>query len=479
MLRVSARGFLDFMGLYSFYRVSKPSVKNIPEGKIKEQYSRLRNRTFWGVTAAYSLFYLCRLSMGVVKKPLIDEGLFSASELGIIASAFYFIYAVGKFLNGFIADYCNVRRFMATGLLISSVVNLLMGLMGLADGYVGIPSWVIYVAFVVLWGFNGWVLSMGSPSGIVSLSRWFPQSRRGTFYSIFCSTPYIGEALSMAVTGSVVAAFGWEYGFIVSAFGGFLGVVIILASVSDTPQSEGLPSVQEISGEEVRVVDKMPTKEIQKIVLKSPAIWIIAISCALINLTKYGLMEWGVLYLQGARGYSLETASWVIGFSAIFAILGTVGAGWLSDIVFRGNRVRPALLSGVVALLALALFFFTPMKEVMMAVYVSVFSLAVGVLYCIVSGLMAIDVVPRKATGAALGVVGISSYITIGLQNIVSGLLIDRFAETSTVVVDGVSQTVTTYDFVPVAIFWLSAVLLSFLVPVILNKAKNLQIKEN
>ena len=291
MLRVSARvDLLDFMGLYSFYRVSKPSEENVPEGKVKEQYNRLRNRTFWGATAAYSLFYLCRLSMGVVKKPLIDEGLFSASELGIIASAFYFIYAIGKFLNGFIADYCNARRFMATGLVISFVINLLMGLMGLADGYVGVPSWLIYVAFVVLWGFNGWVLSMGSPAGIVSLSRWFPQSRRGTFYSIFCSTPYIGEALSMAVTGTVVAAFGWEYGFIASAIGGFLGVAIILASVSDTPQSKGLPSVQEISGEEIRVVDKMPTKEIQKLVLKSPAIWIIAISCALINLTKYGLM---------------------------------------------------------------------------------------------------------------------------------------------------------------------------------------------
>ena len=103
----------------------------------------------------------------------------------------------------------------------------------------------------------------------------------------------------------------------------------------------------------------------------------------------------------------------------------------------------------------------------MMAVYVSVFSLAVGVLYCIVSGLMAIDVVPRKATGAALGVVGISSYMTIGLQNIASGLLIDRFSETSTVMVDGISQTVTSYNFVPVAIFWLSAVLISFLVPIL------------
>lgn len=466
-MQVCTRIFFDFMGLYSFYRVSKPSGKNVPEGEVKERYKRLRNRTFWGATAAYSLFYLCRLSMGVVKKPLIDEGLFSASELGIIASAFYFIYAIGKFLNGFIADYCNARRFMATGLIVSSVINLLMGAMGLVNGYMDVPGWALLAIFVVLWGFNGWVLSMGSPAGIVSLSRWFPQCSRGTFYSIFCSTPYIGEALSMAVTGSVVAAFGWEYGFIASAAGGFLGVGVILATVSDTPQSNGLPSVQEISGEEVRKVDKMPTKEIQRMVLRSPAIWIIAISCALINLTKYGLMEWGVLYLQGAKGYSLEISSWVIGFSAIFAILGTVGAGWLSDVVFKGNRTRPAFLSGMIAMIALALFLFAPGDKLMMAIYVSVFSLAVGVLYCIVSGLMAIDIVPRKATGAALGVVGISSYMTIGLQNIVSGLLIDRFSETSTVLVDGISQTITTYNFVPVAIFWLSAVLISFLVPVI------------
>ena len=210
----------------------------------------------------------------------------------------------------------------------------------------------------------------------------------------------------------------------------------------------------------------MPTKEIQKYVLRSPAIWVIAISCAFINLTKYGIMEWGVLYLQGARNYSLETASWIIGFSAIFAIAGTVGAGWLSDIVFKGNRVKPALISGFISLISLALFLLVDGNKVMMAVFVSVFSLAVGVLYCIVSGLMAIDIVPRKATGAALGIVGISSYMTIGIQNIVSGLLIDRFSVQKQVMTDGVLQTVTEYDFVPVAIFWLTAVLISFLLPV-------------
>lgn len=455
------------MGLYKFYRISKPAAERVAESEVGKTYRTLRNRTFWGATAAYSLFYLCRLSMGVVKKPLIDEGLFSAAELGVIASAFYFVYAIGKFVNGFIADYCNVRRYMATGLAISSVINLLMGLIGLSNGYAGFPTYAVYLIFIFLWGINGWVLSMGSPSGIVSLSRWFPQSRRGTYYSIFCSTPYIGEALSMVLTGSIVAAFGWEYGFIASALGGFVGVGLILLSVSDTPQSKGLPSVQELSGEEIKPIDKLPTREIQKFVLKHPAIWIIAVSCAFINLTKYGIMEWGVLYLQGAREYSLESASWIIGFSAIFAIVGTVGAGWLSDVVFKGDRVKPALISGFISLAALALFLLVDGSKWVMAAFVSVFSLAVGVLYCIVSGLMAIDIVPRKATGAALGIVGISSYMTIGIQNIVSGLLIDRFATETVTIVDGVTKTVTEYDFVPVALFWLSAVLISFLLPVL------------
>jgi OPA family sugar phosphate sensor protein UhpC-like MFS transporter len=138
------------MGLYSFYRISKPAQEQVESDKINCTYRGLRARTFWGATAAYSLFYLCRLSMGVVKKPLIDQGLFSAAELGVIASAFYFVYAVGKFINGFIADYCNVRRYMATGLAISSAINLLMGLIGLGNGYAGFPSYIVYLIFVVL-----------------------------------------------------------------------------------------------------------------------------------------------------------------------------------------------------------------------------------------------------------------------------------------------------------------------------------------
>ena len=447
------------MGLYTFYRISKPSADKVEPDKVDQTYISLRRRTFWGATIAYSLYYVCRMSLSVVKQPLIDEGVLTAGELGLIGSALLLVYAVGKFMNGFIADYCNVRRFMATGLLISTLVNLLMGVFGLLQGPAGLPSVLIFVSFAVLWGVNGWAQSMGSPPGVISLSRWFPQSKRGTYYSMFSSSPYIGEFLSFIITGFVVGALGWEYGFLVASMAGLVGSLIILLLVSDTPESKGLPPVQTLSGEQVTKQDKMPTKELQKMIVRHPGIWVIALSSAFIYITKYAIAGWGVLFLQKARGFSLEDATQVIAFSAAFGVLGTVLAGWLSDKVFRSDRVKPALLSGVLSLASLGLFLFVGGGFVLNIFYVSLFSLSVGVLYCIVAGLMAVDIVPRKATGAALGVVGISSYVAAGLQDITSGYLIQGFM-TEVEGADG-------YDFGPVSWFWMTAALISFVLPVL------------
>ena len=445
------------MSLYSYYRISKPSAEKVPEGKVEATYKSLRNRTFWGATMAYSLYYVCRMSINVVKQPLIDGGVLTAGQLGLIGSALLFVYAIGKFLNGFIADYCNIRRFMATGLFISAVMNLLMGALGLFSGM--IPTLVIFVSFAILWGINGWMQSMGSAPGVISLSRWFPQAKRGSYYSLFSSSPYIGEFISYNVLAVVVGWLGWQSGFIVAALAGLAGAALILIFVSDTPESKGLPSIQEISGEELTKEDGMPTKELQKMILKHPGIWVIAISSAFIYITKYAIAGWGVLFLQKARGFDLPEASQVIAFSAVFGILGTVLAGWLSDKVFRGDRVMPAVLSGIISTSSLILFLFVGGGIALNIFYVSLFSLSVGVLYCIVAGLMAVDIVPRKATGAALGVVGISSYVAAGLQDITSGMLIQY----NTVQVDGVD----TYNFGPVSWFWIAAAVVSFVLPVL------------
>ena len=461
------------MGLYSFYRISKPSADKVPEAKVHSRYITLRRQTFWATVIAYSLYYVCRMSLSVVKQPIIDSGVLTPGELGLIGSAFLFVYAAGKFTNGFIADYCNIRRFMATGLLVSSVINLLMGISGLLDGAAGVVSVVLFLLFAILWGINGWAQSMGSPPGVIQLSRWFPMSKRGTYYSIFSSAPYIGEFLAFIIVGAVVGSFGWQFGFVFAAVAGFIGSAVILLFVSDTPESKGLPSIQSLSGEAPREEDAMPTVKLQKMILSHPGIWIIAASSAFVYITKYAVAGWGVLFLQKAKDFSLENATQIIAFSAAFGVLGTVIAGWLSDTVFKGDRIRPAILSGLLSFVFLGLFLFTEGSYIVNIAYVSMFSLFIGVLYCIVAGLMAIDIVPRKATGAALGVVGISSYAAAGLQDITSGYLIQGFSEAPEVI-EGMTEAeilaATSYDFGPVSVFWLVASLVAFLLPVLMWK---------
>ena len=443
------------MSLYSYFRISKPSASRVPPEEVEGTYRRLRSRTFWGVTVAYTLYYVCRMTLGVVKQPLIDGGYLTAGQLGFIGSAFYFVYAVGKFCNGFIADYCNIRRFMAVGIGVSALVNLLLGVLGLLHGPLGFGAGVLLAFFSLLWGVNGWVQSMGSPPGTISLSRWFPLSRRGTMYSIFSSTPQLGKAVSMIMTGFIVAAAGWQWGFLAAAVAGVIGLVVALVFIFDTPESQGLPSVQELSGETVQALDKQPTKQLQKWVFRHPGIWVIAISTAFLYITQHAVSDWGVLFLQKQKAFSLERATQVIGLAEIFGVAGNLAAGWLSDVLFRGNRVRPVVISGVLAVLSLAGFLFLGGGYAANMAFVALFSCAFSVVFCIVAGLMALDFVPRKATGAALGIVGISSYAAAGLQSVASGLLIDG------------SATNGLYNFTPVSLFWIVSCLLAFVLPVL------------
>lgn len=442
------------MSLYKYFRISKPAPDRVPGDRVDAEYRRLRSRTFWGASVVYSLYYVCRMTLSVVKQPLIDGGVLSASDLGLIGSALLLVYAFGKFVNGFIADYCNIRRFMAAGLFISAAVNLVMGLLGFFGRAVFVPGIVMMAVFFILWGANGWVQSMGAPPGIINLSRWFPLSKRGTYYSIFSSTPYIGKFLTFILTGVIVGALGWEWGFIFAAAAGFAGTAISLVFISDTPESKGLPSIQELSGEKPVKTDSMPTRELQKIVLRHPGIWIIALSSAFVYITQYAISGWGVLFLQKAKDFSLQGATQIIAFSEAFGVAGTIFAGWLSDTVFRGDRVKPVLISGIFCCASLLLFLFTGGGYLMNILYVSVFSLFIGVLYCIVAGLMAVDIVPRKATGAALGIVGISSYVAAAIQDVVTGYLIEGGADKA-------------YDFTSAAIFWTAACILSFVLPVL------------
>lgn len=451
----------------NFYRISAPSAARVSADRVQKVWKRKRFQTFIAGTLAYALYYVCRMSMGVMKQPLIDAGLLDATQLGIIGACLYWAYAVGKLVNGFLADSANIKRFMATGLAVSAAANFIMGLIGVSAAKAGWSSSVIFISFAIMWAVNGWVQSIGAPSAIIGLSRWFPLRSRGTYYGFFSASHNIGEGLSFIFVGSIVAAFGWRWGFFGAACAGVLGVLIILLWMHDTTESQGLPGIEELSGEDTQektAADPHETRRIQAAVLRNPGVWILALSSAFMYMSRYAINEWGTIYLQESYGYTLAEAAAIIGINPIFGVIGTVFSGWLSDKVFRGDRKYPAFVAGVLESLALALFLFGGGSHFVLVLSMVLFGIAIGVLIAFLGGLMAIDLVPRKATGAALGIVGMASYAAAGVQNIITGLLLDG---NTTKALNNLGETVIRHDYTAVSWFWLGAAVVSCLLPIL------------
>lgn len=420
------------MKLFEFFAASPASEPLTDPKQIASRYSRLRWQIFLSATFGYGLYYVCRLSLNVIKKPIVDAGVLSEAELGIIGSALFITYAVGKFANGFLADRSNIRRFLAAGLLVSALINLALGFT------------TSFALFLILWAINGWTQSMGAAPCVVALSRWFGDKERGTFYGLWSSSHNIGEAITFIATAVIVSAWGWEWGFRGAGLLGLLGFLIIVLFMRDTPQSCGLPSIDVYKGDQPKESppdeDGKSVAEYQREVLRNPAIWMLALSSAFMYISRYAVNSWGIFFLEADKGYTNLEASSIISISSVCGIVGTVASGWVSDRFFGGRRNVPALVFGIMNVIGLCLFLLGPRNCFWLdAVSMLIFGLAIGALICFLGGLMAVDIASKKASGAALGIVGIASYVGAALQDLISGFTIQG-GKTA-------SAGVTSYDF--------------------------------
>lgn len=436
------------MNLLKFFAASEPSEPLTDPRQIKDRYNRLRWSVFLSATLGYGLYYVCRLSLNVIKKPIVDAGILDESELGIIGSALFITYAVGKLTNGFLSDRSNIRRFLSVGLFISALVNLALGFT------------TSFAVFLVLWGINGWTQSMGAAPCVVALSRWFGDKERGTFYGLWSSSHNIGEAITFIATALIVSAWGWQWGFRGAGLLGILGVLILAFFMRDTPQSCGLPSIGAYKGDTPTTSpcgeEAKSVAQYQREVLRNPAIWMLALASAFMYISRYAVNSWGIFFLEADKGYTNLEASSVISISSVCGILGTVSSGWVSDRFFGGRRNVPALIFGVMNVIGLSLFLWGPKNCFWLdAVSMAIFGLAIGALICFLGGLMAVDIASKKASGAALGVVGIASYIGAAVQDLISGFAIQDGKIAATHV------SAASYDFSIVAWFWVGAAVLS------------------
>lgn len=430
--------------LLKFFATGEDRPLLTDQVQIDRLYHRHRLTVMTAITLGYALVYTCRLALSVVKKPLIDGGIFTADQLGMIGSALFYAYAGGKLVNGFLADHANLKRFFAFGVLVSALINVTMG-------------WSpVFWLWVVLWGLNGWFQGFGAPAGVVALSQWYSNRERGRNYGIWSTAHSFGEGLTFVGSAALVTWFGWRGGFVGPGLLCVFVAVGIHVLMQDRPRTLGLPSVAAWKNDHGAPVSAKPlsTWQAQLSILKLPAIWVLALASATMYMTRYGMNSWGMLYLQEEKGYSDLQAGAFLALNPVAGVLGCVAYGFLSDRFFGARRPPMNLLCGLLEIGALAVMFFSPPGHpVLLTAAFLAYGFSINGLITSLGGLFAVDIAPKKAAGAVMGFVGVFSYVGAALQERVSGLLIGQ----GTTMVDGVRH----YDFSRAVFFWLGCSVVS------------------
>jgi OPA family glycerol-3-phosphate transporter-like MFS transporter len=403
-----------------------PHTKRISEAEIEPTYNKLRWQVFTGIFVGYAGYYLVRKNFSLIIPDLVEKG-YTKTQLGIALSAISIAYGISKFVMALKSDRSNARIFLSLGLFLSALITAAMGLFAFATSSIA-------VMFVFLF-INGWFQGMGWPPCGRVMVHWFSVKERGTKMSIWNVAHNVGGGIMAPLAVAGLSIFGvWQGKLYFPAIIAVLIAFVAYLLVRDTPQSCGLPPIEEYSKTQTKDYDASHEKELSTkqilfdYVLANKLIWYIALANAFIYLVRYGVLDWAPTYLKEAKGFSMSETGWAYFLYEWAGIPGTLLCGWLSDKVFKGRRAPASIIYMLLVAVAVIVYWKNPPGNPMVDNFALV---AIGFLIygpVMLIGVHALDLVPKKAAGTSAGLTGLFGYLGGALfANAAMGYVVDHW----------------------------------------------------
>lgn len=403
-----------------------PHIERLPLDKIDPTYKRLRWQIFFGIFFGYAAYYLVRKNFALAIPYLQEEG-FSKADLGFALSAISIAYGFSKFISGSISDRSNPRVFLSLGLVLSGAVMMFMGLVPWATSSIAIM-------FVLLFA-CGWFQGMGWPPCGRTMVHWWSKKERGSIVSVWNCAHNVGGGLPPLLFLLGMAMFGdWHAAFYMPALGTFIVAIFAYIMMRDTPQSCGLPPIEEYKNDypddynEKSEVELSAKQIFMQYVLPNKALWLIAIANVFVYLIRYGVLDWSPAYLSEVKGHGIDTSSWAYFLYEYAGIPGTLFCGWVSDKIFKGNRGATGVFFMLLVTIAVIVFWLTPPGSEQLDMFCMIF---IGFLIygpVMLIGLHALELAHKKAAGTAAGFTGLFGYLGGSvIASAVIGITVDNF----------------------------------------------------
>lgn len=377
----------------------------------------LVNRTFerqkwfsWFILAfAFLIVFFHRYATAVVADDFIRDLGFTAGQVSLLASLYFYPYAIMQFPTGMLADYVGPRRTTTAGMLLAAVGSLLLSMANspatayLGRTLVGIGVAVIFVCALKL------------------QAVWFPSSQFATMSGLTSVVGNIGGILATTPLALLVVYAGWRASFRYIALVSLGVAALIWWIVRDDPAELGFESPNP-----VRPKPSVRLGTAMKNVLANRYTWpnffyLFAIMGS--TMTISGL--WGIPYIMHTYGLERTAASGLVMLMTVGVAIGGPLMGWLAD---RIGRVKPLMLfsSAGITLIWVYVLYFAGGKPPLELLYPLFFML--GLLG--VSFILPFDNAKRvndpSRSGVAVAVANSGGFVGTAIFNVYVGRLLEQ-----------------------------------------------------
>jgi len=352
--------------------------------------------------AATTINYVDRQTLSILSPLLRKELNLSERDYANIVTAFLVSYTVMYSAGGRIMDAIGVRLGLILSLGWWSIATMLTGF---ARGALSLGAF-------------RFLLGVGEPcvypAGVKVCGEWFPPRLRGVATGIFSSGSAIGAVLAPPVIAWLTIQFGWRYAFVIP---GALGLA-------------WLPAWWWIYRPMAKAGPAMLAEPKWRDLLRKRTVWGLVLPRLFSDPVWYFYIFWLPDYLQRERHLSLAEIGFYGWIPFLFADLGNVGGGMISDLLVRCGltppRARIYVLVGVGCLAPLGVLAGIAPTA---ATAIAVTCLVAFLTQCWATNVVALaaDVIPNASTGSVVGLMGTAGSLAGACFAQVLGYVIHTF----------------------------------------------------
>jgi OPA family glycerol-3-phosphate transporter-like MFS transporter len=410
------------------------------------EFRRRRALNWFPLGCTYACLYMGRYNFNVSKGAIGHAFHYDKAQMGIIATAGFWTYALSVLVNGPLADRFGGRRAILLGTAGACVLNLVIGLL-FASGY----SAHLIASLSFLYALNMYFQSFGALSVVKVNAAWFHVRERGMLGGVFGGMISLGYWLAYGACGWILERFPLWAVYVVPSGVIFTAFAVDSLLVRNRPSDAGhddfptgdeggpldssSPRREEAprAGYRQSAVDEMKAKEpsffeVVWRVLRHPVIRWLVVAEFCTGIVRQGLMLYFPEYLMEVHGIRAGSPLFQLASIGITVggIAGALLCGVLSDYVFQSRRPPVAFLFYMAQLVFLLALGFAP-SPFFAALLVGVNCTWIFGVHGMLSGTASADFGGKKAAATATGLLDGVQYLGSGLTGFGLGALLDRF----------------------------------------------------